>query len=58
MRRYLIFGCAGLSLLMSSIDSEVVAVAFSHLIRDLGTNVLWAAWTISIYLVESPVLCH
>jgi EmrB/QacA subfamily drug resistance transporter len=51
MRRYLIFACAGLSLLMFSIDTEVVAVAFSHLIRDLGTNVLWAAWTISIYLV-------
>ena len=51
MRRYLIFTCAGLSLLMSSIDSEVVAVAFSHFIKDLGTNVLWAAWTISIYLV-------
>jgi EmrB/QacA subfamily drug resistance transporter len=51
MRRYLIFACAGLSLLMSSIDSEVVAVAFPHLMKDLGTNVLWAAWTISIYLV-------
>ncbi len=51
MRRYLIFACAGLSLLMSSIDSEVIAVAFSHLMKDLGTNVLWAAWTISIYLV-------
>ena len=36
---------------MYSIDSEVVAVAFSHLIKDLHTNVLWAAWTISIYLI-------
>jgi EmrB/QacA subfamily drug resistance transporter len=51
MRRYLIFATAGLSLLMYAIDSEVVAVALSHLIRDFGTNVLWAAWTISIYLV-------
>ena len=51
MRRYLIFACAGLGLLMYAIDTEVVAVAFSHIIRDLGTNVLWAAWTISIYLV-------
>ena len=51
MRRYLIFASAGLSLLMYSIDSEVVAVAFPHLIKDLGTNVLWAAWTISIYLI-------
>ena len=51
MRRYLIFICAGLSLLMSSIDSEAVAVAFSHFIKDLHTNVLWAGWTISIYLI-------
>ena len=51
MRRYIIFASAGLSLLMWSIDSEVVAVAFPHLIRDLHTNVLWAAWTISIYLI-------
>jgi len=36
---------------MSSIDSEVVAVAFSHFIKDLHTNVLWAGWTISIYLI-------
>ena len=51
MRRYLIFVSAGLSLLMYSIDSTVVAVAFPHLISDLHTNVLWAAWTISIYLI-------
>ena len=51
MRRYLIFVSAGLSLLMYSIDSTVVAVAFPNFIKDFGTNVLWAAWTISIYLV-------
>ena len=51
MRRYFIFISAGISLLMYSIDSTVVAVAFPHFIKDLGTNVLWAAWTISIYLV-------
>ena len=51
MRRYFIFVSAGLSLLMYSIDSTVVAVAFPHFIKDLGTNVLWAAWTISIYLI-------
>ena len=51
MKRYLIFGSAGLGLLMYSIDSTVVAVAFPHLIKDLHTNVLWAGWTVSIYLV-------
>jgi EmrB/QacA subfamily drug resistance transporter len=36
---------------MYSIDSTAVAVAFPHFIRDFGTNVLWAGWTISIYMV-------
>jgi len=51
MRRYLIFVTAALGLLMYSIDSTVVAVAFPNFIKEFGTNVLWAAWTISIYLI-------
>ena len=51
MRRYLIFVTAALGLLMYSIDSTVVAVAFPDFIKDFGTNVLWGAWTISIYLI-------
>ena len=51
MRRYLISVSAGLGLLMYAIDSTAVAVAFPSFIKDFGTNVLWAGWTISIYLV-------
>src|SRR4030043_713874 len=51
MRRYLIFVTAALSLLMTSINTTVVAVAFPSFIKDLGTNVIWAGWTISIYLI-------
>ena len=51
MHRSLIFVILALSLLMSSIDTTVVAVAFPNFIKDFGTNVLWAAWTISIYQV-------
>ena len=51
MRRYFIFVTAGLGLLMYSIDSTVVAVAFPNFIREFDTNVLWAAWTISIYYI-------
>ncbi len=40
-----------MGLLMSAIDVTVVAVAFPHLIRDLHTNVLWAAWTMSVYSI-------
>ncbi len=51
MRRHLIFLTAGLGLMMYSIDSTVIAVALPNFIKDFGTNVLWAAWTISIYLI-------
>jgi MFS family permease len=51
MRRYLVFAAAGLSLFMYSIDSTAVAVAFPNFISDFGTNVLWAAWTMSIFMV-------
>jgi len=51
MRRYVIFASAGLSLLMYSIDGSAVAVAFPRFMNEFGTNVLWAGWTISIYLV-------
>ena len=51
MRRYLIFFSVGLSLLMHAIDATAVVVAFPNFIKAFDTNVLWAAWTISIYLV-------
>ena len=51
MRRYLIFITAGLSLLMYAIDSTVVAVAFPNFTRELHTNFLWSAWTISIFFI-------
>jgi EmrB/QacA subfamily drug resistance transporter len=51
MRRYFIFASTGVGLLMYTIDSTAVAVAFPNFIKEFGTNVLWAAWTISIYLV-------
>jgi EmrB/QacA subfamily drug resistance transporter len=37
--------------LMYSIDSTVIAVALPNFIKDFETSVLWAAWTISIYLI-------
>jgi EmrB/QacA subfamily drug resistance transporter len=51
MRRYFIFITASLGLLMYAIDATVVAVAFPNIIKDLGTTVLWAGWTISIYYI-------
>jgi EmrB/QacA subfamily drug resistance transporter len=51
VRRYLLFFSVSLSLLMYSIDGTAVAVAFPKFIKELGTNVLWAAWTISIFYI-------
>jgi MFS family permease len=51
MRRYLLFLTVSLSLLMYSIDGTAVAVAFPKFIKELNTNVLWAAWTMSIFYI-------
>lgn len=51
MRRYLVFVTTSLSLLMYAIDATVVSVAFPNFTRELHTNVLWSAWTISIFFI-------
>ena len=51
MRRYVIFACAGISLLMHAMDVTMVAVAFPDLMKEFSAQVHWAGWTISIYLV-------
>jgi EmrB/QacA subfamily drug resistance transporter len=51
MRRYLIFVSVSLSLLMYTIDGTAVAVAFPKFIKEMNTNVLWAAWTMSIFYI-------
>jgi EmrB/QacA subfamily drug resistance transporter len=51
MRRYFLFFSVSLSLLMYSIDGTAVAVAFPKFIKEMGTNVLWAAWTMSIFYI-------
>jgi hypothetical protein len=56
MHRYFTFVTAGLALLMSSISITVVAVALPGLTGDLGTNVLWAAWSISIYQLATTFI--
>jgi EmrB/QacA subfamily drug resistance transporter len=55
MRRYLIFVTASLGLLMYSIDTTVVSVAFPRFMKEFRTNVLWAGWTISIYYIAVTV---
>ena len=56
MRRYLTFANISLGLLMASLDMTMVAVAFPRLTRDLGGNILWAAWTISVYTLAMTMV--
>jgi len=51
MRRYFIFATAALGILMYSTDATAVAVAFPSFIKELGSNILWSGWTISIYYI-------
>jgi len=51
MKRYVIFSSLALGLLMHSIDMTIVATAFPQIVKDLKTSVIWAGWTISIYMI-------
>ncbi len=53
LRPYLIFTAAGLSLLMVSIDGTAVAVALPYIIREFDTTVVWAGWTLSVYMIAA-----
>ena len=55
MRSYLIFFTAGFSIFMNAIDATVVSVAFPSFTRELHSNVLWSAWTISIYFIAATM---
>ncbi len=52
MRRYLIFASVGLGLLMYSLDTTAVAVAFPSIMKEFHVAVLWAGWTISVYFIS------
>ncbi|HYY88979.1 MAG TPA: MFS transporter [Chloroflexota bacterium] len=54
---YGFFALAGLSLLMFSIDSTIVAVALPTMMADLGTSLPWIGWTLTAYtLVQTVVM--
>ncbi|MER3419010.1 MAG: MFS transporter [Chloroflexota bacterium] len=48
-RKYVIFGLVALALLMSSIDSTIVAVALPAMRADLHTDIALIGWTITAY---------
>src|SRR5947208_6842498 len=55
-RRWVFFGLAALSILMSSIDGTIVAVALPTLIKDLNASLVWAGWTLTAYALTQTVM--
>ncbi|MGE3270694.1 MAG: MFS transporter [Chloroflexota bacterium] len=50
------FGMAAFTVLMSAIDSTIVAVALPTLVHDLDTTLVWAAWMITAYALAQTVM--
>jgi EmrB/QacA subfamily drug resistance transporter len=48
-RKYVIFGLVALALLMSSIDSTIVAVGLPAMRESFGTSILLIGWTLTAY---------
>ncbi|MGH7074335.1 MAG: MFS transporter [Stellaceae bacterium] len=49
VRRVLVFSIVALSLIMTSVDSTIVATALHALQQGLHTSITWAGWTITAY---------
>lgn len=49
VRRTLIFTIVALALIMTSVDSTIVATALSSLQEGLQTSINWAGWTLTAY---------
>ena len=50
-RRWAVFAVVSLSLLMFAIDQTSVATALTSVGQDLGTDLAWTSWAITIYAV-------
>jgi EmrB/QacA subfamily drug resistance transporter len=47
--RVVIFAVVAIALLMASVDQTIVATALPSIQRDLGAQVNWSSWTITVY---------
>lgn len=48
-RRHLVFAVVAIALFMASIDQTIVATALNAIQTDLGAELTWSGWTITIY---------
>ncbi|HEX6353751.1 MFS transporter [Actinophytocola sp.] len=48
-RRHLVFAVVAMALFMSSMDQTIVATGLNAIQADLGAELTWSGWTITIY---------
>jgi EmrB/QacA subfamily drug resistance transporter len=48
-RRHLVFAVVAMALFMSSMDQTIVATGLNAIQTDLGAELTWSGWTITIY---------
>jgi len=56
VRLAVIFGLCAIGLFMVSVDQTIVATALVDLQRDLGAELQWGTWTISIYALGQVIV--
>ncbi|HEV7709913.1 MAG TPA: MFS transporter, partial [Asanoa sp.] len=48
-RRHVVFAVVAIALFMASIDQTIVATALHAIQSDLGAELTWSGWTITVY---------
>jgi EmrB/QacA subfamily drug resistance transporter len=48
-RRHLVFAVVAMALFMASMDQTIVATALNAIQSDLGAELAWSGWTITVY---------
>ncbi|MBO0890588.1 MAG: MFS transporter [Acidothermales bacterium] len=55
-RRGIVFAIASVALFMAALDQTIVATALPAIQHDLGTEINWSGWTITIYSLGQIVV--
>jgi EmrB/QacA subfamily drug resistance transporter len=55
-RQVAIFVVVSLALLMSSIDSTIVAVGLPNMVDGLNTNLIWVGWVLTAYSLMQTII--
>ena len=54
--RRIVFGIVSIALLMASIDQTIVATALNAIRGDLGAQLTWSGWTITVYALGQIIV--